>query len=71
MDGLPPGFQFFPTDEELIAWYLAKKAVDASFTTAAIRDVDLYSFDPWDLPCTSHRPCFISSSRSSLELACL
>jgi hypothetical protein len=53
MDGLPPGFRFFPTDEELIAWYLAKKIVDASFTTSAIRDVDLYSFDPWDLPCTS------------------
>ena len=49
---LPPGFRFFPTDEELITCYLARKAMDASFTTAAIRDVDLYQTEPWDLPCT-------------------
>ncbi|EES13886.1 NAC domain-containing protein 83 [Sorghum bicolor] len=48
---LPPGFRFFPTDEELITCYLARKAMDASFTTAAIRDVDLYKTEPWDLPC--------------------
>lgn len=61
MEPLPPGFRFFPTDEELITCYLARKAADASFTSAAIRDVDLYNFDPWDLPCTSSRPCFRSS----------
>lgn len=49
---LPPGFRFFPTDEELITCYLARKAMDDSFTTAAIRDVDLYKTEPWDLPCT-------------------
>ncbi|WVZ92809.1 hypothetical protein U9M48_038847 [Paspalum notatum var. saurae] len=51
MESLPPGFRFFPTDEELITCYLARKAMDASFTTAAIRDVDLYKSEPWDLPC--------------------
>ncbi|KAJ1268557.1 hypothetical protein BS78_07G144200 [Paspalum vaginatum] len=51
MELLPPGFRFFPTDEELITCYLARKAMDASFTTAAIRDVDLYKSEPWDLPC--------------------
>ncbi|KAL6598441.1 hypothetical protein ACP70R_046140 [Stipagrostis hirtigluma subsp. patula] len=50
MEHLPPGFRFFPTDEELITHYLARKAMDASFTTPAIRDVDLYKSEPWDLP---------------------
>ncbi|KAL6838291.1 hypothetical protein ACP4OV_031890 [Aristida adscensionis] len=50
MERLPPGFRFFPTDEELITCYLARKAMDASFTTPAIRDVDLYKSEPWDLP---------------------
>ncbi|KAK3123494.1 hypothetical protein QOZ80_8AG0631820 [Eleusine coracana subsp. coracana] len=51
MERLPPGFRFFPTDEELITCYLARKAADASFTPATIRDIDLYKFDPWNLPC--------------------
>uniref|UniRef100_A0A0E0LV60 NAC domain-containing protein n=1 Tax=Oryza punctata TaxID=4537 RepID=A0A0E0LV60_ORYPU len=50
---LPAGFRFFPTDEELITYYLARKAMDATFTSAAVRDVDLYTSDPWDLPCDS------------------
>ena len=50
---LPAGFRFFPTDEELITCYLARKAMDGSFTSPAIRDVDLYKSEPWDyLPCT-------------------
>uniref|UniRef100_A0A0E0QJE6 NAC domain-containing protein n=1 Tax=Oryza rufipogon TaxID=4529 RepID=A0A0E0QJE6_ORYRU len=50
---LPAGFRFFPTDEELVTYYLARKAMDATFTSAAIRDVDLYTSDPWHLPCDS------------------
>ncbi|XP_040383101.1 NAC domain-containing protein 46 [Oryza brachyantha] len=50
---LPAGFRFFPTDEELVGYYLARKAMDAAFTCAAIRDVDLYASDPWDLPSNS------------------
>ncbi|PNT68156.1 NAC domain-containing protein 46 [Brachypodium distachyon] len=52
MGCLPPGFRFFPTDEELVTFYLGNKAMDASFTSAAIRDVDLYKSEPWDLPST-------------------
>ncbi|XP_025822427.1 NAC domain-containing protein 79-like [Panicum hallii] len=37
---LPAGFRSFPADEELITCYLARKAMDASFTSPAIRDVD-------------------------------
>uniref|UniRef100_A0A0E0M144 NAC domain-containing protein n=1 Tax=Oryza punctata TaxID=4537 RepID=A0A0E0M144_ORYPU len=46
---LPPGFRFRPTDGELVAHYLARKAADAGFTCTAIRDVDLYRAEPWDL----------------------
>ncbi|KAF8695263.1 hypothetical protein HU200_037480 [Digitaria exilis] len=47
---LPPGFRFRPTDEELLTHYLAPKAADPFFTpAAAIREVDLYTAEPWDL----------------------
>ncbi|CAL5088388.1 unnamed protein product [Urochloa decumbens] len=47
---LPPGFRFRPTDEELLTHYLAPKAADAGFAApAAIREVDLYGAEPWDL----------------------
>lgn len=47
---LPPGFRFHPTDEELISYYLLRKATDSSFSSIAIGDVDLIKFEPWDLP---------------------
>ncbi|GJV78566.1 NAC domain-containing protein 92-like protein [Tanacetum coccineum] len=47
---LPPGFRFYPTDNELIVHYLFPKAMDASFVSQAIGDVDLNKFEPWDLP---------------------
>ncbi|KAK4775467.1 hypothetical protein SAY87_023428 [Trapa incisa] len=47
---LPPGFRFFPTDEELITHYLICKSSDENFTTRAIGVVDLNKFEPWDLP---------------------
>ncbi|XP_062199712.1 NAC domain-containing protein 92-like [Phragmites australis] len=46
---LPPGFRFRPTDEELLTHYLARKAADAGFAPAAVREVDLYKAEPWDL----------------------
>lgn len=48
---LPPGFRFHPTDEELITHYLAHKAVDTTFITKLIGEVDLNKVEPWDLPC--------------------
>ncbi|KAG6387343.1 hypothetical protein SASPL_152530 [Salvia splendens] len=47
---LPPGFRFFPTDEELLVQYLCRKVVGHHFPLQIIGDVDLYKFDPWDLP---------------------
>ncbi|KAK2383045.1 NAC transcription factor [Trifolium repens] len=47
---LPPGFRFHPTDEELVVHYLKRKASSAPLPVAIIADIDLYKFDPWELP---------------------
>jgi hypothetical protein len=47
---LPPGFRFHPTDEELVLHYLRRKANSDAFQIPVIAEVDLYKFDPWDLP---------------------
>lgn len=47
---LPPGFRFFPTDEELLVQYLCRKVAGHHFPLQIIGDIDLYKFDPWDLP---------------------
>lgn len=49
---LPPGFRFHPTDEELVIHYLKRKASSAPLPVAIIAEVDLYKFDPWELPGT-------------------
>lgn len=52
---LPPGFRFHPTDEELVVHYLKKKAASVPLPVAIIAEVDLYKFDPWELPGMNHR----------------
>ncbi|KAJ3676627.1 hypothetical protein LUZ60_004039 [Juncus effusus] len=47
---LPPGFRFHPTDEELIVHYLKKRAGSAPCPVSIIAEVDIYKFNPWDLP---------------------
>ncbi|KAJ8646620.1 hypothetical protein MRB53_008368 [Persea americana] len=47
---LPPGFRFHPTDEELILHYLRKKAASTPCPVSIIAEVDIYKFNPWDLP---------------------
>ncbi|ESQ48415.1 hypothetical protein EUTSA_v10021174mg [Eutrema salsugineum] len=47
---LPPGFRFYPTDEELMVEYLCRKAVGHDFSLQLIAEIDLYKFDPWVLP---------------------
>lgn len=49
---LPPGFRFFPTDEELLVQYLCRKVAGHHFNLQIIGEIDLYKFDPWDLPST-------------------
>ncbi|KAL6996007.1 Protein CUP-SHAPED COTYLEDON [Sarracenia purpurea var. burkii] len=48
--GLPPGFRFHPTDEELITFYLASKVFNGSFFGVEIAEVDLNRCEPWELP---------------------
>jgi hypothetical protein len=47
---LPPGFRFFPADEEIISHYLTPKALDRRFASGVIGEVDLNKCEPWDLP---------------------
>nr|GEV93333.1 NAC transcription factor 56-like [Tanacetum cinerariifolium] len=47
---LPPGFRFHPMDEELVVHYLKKKASSVPLPVSIIAEVDLYKFDPWELP---------------------
>ncbi|WRX30718.1 NAC domain - like 10 [Theobroma cacao] len=47
---LPPGFRFHPTDEELVRHYLCRKCASQSIAVPIIAEIDLYKYDPWDLP---------------------
>ncbi|XP_031121477.1 NAC domain-containing protein 2-like [Ipomoea triloba] len=47
---LPPGFRFHPTDEELIMYYLRNQATSKPCPVSIIPEVDVYKFDPWELP---------------------
>lgn len=47
--GVPPGFRFHPTDEELLHYYLKKKLSFQKFDMDVIREVDLNKMEPWDL----------------------
>lgn len=47
---LPPGFRFHPTDEELVNHYLCRKCASLPLAVPIIREIDLYKYDPWQLP---------------------
>ncbi|KAK8649164.1 hypothetical protein V6N13_129898 [Hibiscus sabdariffa] len=47
---LPPGFRFHPTDEELVMLYLCRKCASQPIAAPIIAEIDLYKYDPWDLP---------------------
>ncbi|KAJ9554933.1 hypothetical protein OSB04_009547 [Centaurea solstitialis] len=48
---LPPGFRFHPTDEELIVHYLQKKVTSTVLPVSIFAEIELYKFNPWELPC--------------------
>ncbi|KAJ1269118.1 hypothetical protein BS78_07G185900 [Paspalum vaginatum] len=48
--GLPPGFRFHPTDEELVTFYLAAKVFNGACCGVDIVEVDLNRCEPWELP---------------------
>ncbi|CAM6089182.1 unnamed protein product [Calypogeia fissa] len=45
-----PGFRFHPTDEELVGYYLRRQVVHRPPAVDVITQLDIYKFDPWDLP---------------------
>ncbi|CAN1263326.1 Transcription factor JUNGBRUNNEN 1 [Linum perenne] len=45
-----PGFRFHPTDEELLSFYLRRKVDNKPLSIELIKQVDIYKYDPWDLP---------------------
>lgn len=45
-----PGFRFHPTDEELVGFYLRRKIQQRPLSIELIKQLDIYKFDPWDLP---------------------
>ncbi|CAN0926859.1 NAC transcription factor 29 [Linum grandiflorum] len=47
---LPPGFRFYPTDEELIVQYLKNRIGSRPLPASIIAEIDLYKYDPWELP---------------------
>ena len=47
---LLPGFRFHPTDEELVNYYLCRKCASLPLAAPIIREIDLYKYDPWQLP---------------------
>lgn len=49
-NSLAPGFRFHPTDVELVRYYLKRKVLGKKFMTNAIAEVDIYKFEPPDLP---------------------
>jgi hypothetical protein len=47
---LPPGFCFYPSDNEIVSHYLTNKVHNTDFTCTAVGEVDLNKIEPWDLP---------------------
>ncbi|RWV81725.1 hypothetical protein GW17_00056828 [Ensete ventricosum] len=48
---LPPGFRFYPSDEELVCHYLYQKVTDGIRTSeGTMVEVDLHACEPWELP---------------------
>ncbi|WCJ38306.1 NAC domain containing protein 74 [Euphorbia peplus] len=47
---LPPGFRFYPSDEELVCHYLLKKITNEEVLKGTLIEIDLHTCEPWQLP---------------------
>lgn len=47
---LPPGFRFYPSDEELVGHYLLKKISNEEVLKGTLVEIDLHTCEPWQLP---------------------
>lgn len=64
---LPPGFRFYPSDQELVCHYLYKKITNQQILSHSLLDIDLHICEPWQLPgkffySFSQSPSYIPSS---------
>lgn len=50
---LPSGFRFHPTDDELVHDYLVRKCRGLALPSSVIAGIDLYKYNPWQLPGTA------------------
>jgi hypothetical protein len=57
---LPPGFRFYPNDEELVCHYLYKKITNEEVLKGTLVEIDLHTCEPWQLPGRS--PPFITTN---------
>lgn len=50
-DDVPlPGFRLHPTDQEPVTFYLRRKLDKNPISIDLIKQIDIYKYDPWDLP---------------------
>lgn len=56
-DMVMPGFRFHPTEEELVEFYLRRMVEGKRFNVELITFIDLYRYDPWELPGMSVCTC--------------
>ena len=67
-DLVMPGFRFHPTEEELIDFYLRRKVEGKRFSVDLIAFLDLYRYDPWQLPGSpSPNPVYLSTPLCCLK----
>ena len=47
------GYRFHPTDEEIVGDYVRPKNIESNTSRVdeVMNTVDIYEFDPWELPC--------------------
>ncbi|KAJ0024888.1 hypothetical protein Pint_08744 [Pistacia integerrima] len=62
---LPPGFQFYPSDEQLLCYYLTNKNANADetgnpFGYDLIKELDLHEYQPHELP---EKACYTYGDR--------
>ncbi|KAK7382944.1 hypothetical protein VNO78_28608 [Psophocarpus tetragonolobus] len=60
MENLPPGFRFYPTEEELVGFYLHNQLQlqgQRHDTTRVIPVIDINGVDPWNLPSLAGEVC--------------
>ena len=53
---IPEGFRFHPTDEELVKLYLCRRCASEPISVPVIAEIDLYKFNPWELPGITSTP---------------